>query len=137
MLPRMAHDSDRPSAGHQHGCDHDCQTCGAAPVPGLAACPFCRAGYPGTTPGVTCPGCAAISLQGRTVCAQCNGSLTRTCVFCNAASLLSLPQCSRCHEAFAGAEERKRARAAGRAPTTNADPTGAGIFNTLNSILKS
>ncbi len=133
----MAHDSDRPGAAHHHECDHDCQTCGAAPVAGLAACPYCRAAYAGAEPGVTCPGCQSLSLKGRTVCAQCNGSLTRACVFCGAALLLDQPQCGRCHEPFAGAEERKRARAAGRAPTMNADPTGANIFNTLNNILKS
>jgi hypothetical protein len=132
----MAHDSDRPGAGH-HGCDHDCQTCGAAPVSGLAACPYCRAAYPDSDPGVVCPGCACVSLKGRTACAQCKASLTRTCVFCNAATLLDVHACTRCHEPFAGAEERKRARAAGRAPTMNNDPTGANIFNSLNSILKS
>ncbi len=132
----MAHDSDRPAAGHSHGCDHDCHTCGAAPLAGLAACPYCRCAYQGVAPGVTCPGCTAINARGRTVCAQCNGSLTRACVFCAFATPLDQPQCARCHEPFAGAEERKRARDAGRAPSTNTDPTGANIFNSLNSILK-
>ncbi len=128
------HDSDHPRANHP--CDHDCQTCGASPIAGLAACPYCRAAYPGVTPGPRCPACGNLSMAGRTVCAHCNGALTRTCVFCNAASILDLPACARCHEPFEGAEERKRARAAGQVPV-RADPTGANIFNTLNSILKS
>lgn len=131
----MAHDDD-----HDDGCDHDSQSCGAAPVSGLAACPYCRAAYAGLQAGCTCPKCSSLSVRGRAVCAQCNGALTRACVFCNAVSLLELHQCTRCHEAFDGAVERKRereraAKAAG--PVVNADPTGANIFNTLNSILKS
>ncbi len=106
-------------------------------MPGLAACPYCRAAYPDEAAGVTCPGCQSINEKGRTVCAQCNGSLMRVCVFCNASTILDQPACCRCHEPFAGAEERKRARAAGRAPAANPDPTGANIFNSLNSILKS
>ena len=132
----MAHDSDRPGAGHHH-CDHQCQTCGAGPIPGLAACPYCRCAYAGVEAGITCPACQSINAKGRTVCAQCNGSLMRVCVFCNASTLLDLPACTRCHEPFAGAEERKRERASGRAPATNPDPTGANIFASLNSILKS
>ncbi len=119
-----------------HGCDHDCQTCGASPVAGLAACPYCKGRYSDEDPGVVCPGCDCISVKGRTVCAQCNGPLTRACVFCGSSSLLDVPQCGRCHEPFAGADQRKAARSAGRAPTTNPDPTGANIFNSLNDILK-
>ena len=130
----MGHDSDRPGAPHE-GCDHDCQTCGAAPVSGLAACPFCKAAYPEVRAGARCPGCDCLSAHGRPVCAHCNGALTRVCVFCSAASILDLPQCTRCHEPFEGAEERKRARSAGGfAPRT--DPTNSSIFNTLDSILK-
>lgn len=131
----MAH-RDR---GHD-GCNHDCHGCGAAPVSGLAACPYCRGAYAGVEAGVACPGCGGMSARGRAVCAQCQGSLTRTCVFCDAVSLLELAQCSKCHEAFAGAVERKRERdrlAKERPAPANADPTGANIFNALNNILKS
>lgn len=137
----MAHGHDRNHPGnnshHHEGCDHDCQTCGASPNSGLAACPYCNAAYPGIAAGARCPGCNCLNAAGRTVCAHCNGSLTRACVFCGAASLLDLPACTRCHEPFEGAEERKRARAAGAPVPHKADPTGAGIFSTLNNILKS
>lgn len=134
----MPHAHGPPPADHHHDDhDHDCQTCGAAPVAGLAACPYCRSAYPGLEAGVSCPACGCVSLKGRTVCADCKAALTRTCVFCNAASILDVPQCTRCYEPFEGAEERKRARmAGGGAVAPNADPTGANIFNTLNSILK-
>ncbi len=132
------HDSDHPPANP--GCDHDheCQSCGAALVAGLAACPYCRTGYVGAAPGARCPACDCLSLAGRTACAHCNGALTRACVFCMAHSFIDQPTCARCHEPFEGAEARRRARLG--SPTAvphKADPTGANIFNTLNSILKS
>lgn len=133
----MAHDDHDDD--HRDACDHDCQSCGAAPVAGLAACPYCRGAYAGVEAGATCPGCGCLSVRGRGVCAHCQGALTRACVFCAAVSLLELPQCVRCHEAFAGAVERKRERerlARSAPPAHNLDPTGANIFNTLNAILK-
>ncbi len=125
----MAHADDHD------GCSHECHGCGAAPVPGLAACPYCRGAYAGIEAGASCPDCSSVNMRGRGVCAQCKASLTRECVFCNAHSLLELAHCTRCHEAFAGAEERKRLVKAAT-PMANADPSGANIFNTLNSILK-
>jgi hypothetical protein len=130
----FGHDSDH-GRNTDHGCDHDCHHCGAAPIQTLAACPFCRTAYPDVEPGVVCPNCAGVSLKGRTVCGACNGSLTRVCVFCAAATLLDQPSCCRCHEPFEGAEERKRASVA-RGALPKVDPTGAGIFNTLDHILK-
>lgn len=132
------HDSDHPPANP--GCDHDheCQNCGAALVAGLAACPYCRTGYVGVAAGPRCPACDCLSLAGRTACAHCEGALTRACVFCMAHSFIDQPTCARCHEPFEGAEARRRARLG--SPTAvphKADPTGANIFNTLNSILKS
>ena len=133
------HDSDHPPArpGCDHDHDHDCQTCGAAPVSGLAACPYCRAAYAEADAGVRCPGCDSLNLAARTVCAHCNGALTRACIFCMAHTGLDKPECCRCHEPFAGAEERKRARMSGASVPHKADPGGVNIFNTLNSILKS
>jgi hypothetical protein len=53
-------------------------------------------------------------------------------------SFLDQPVCTRCHEPFEGAEARKRARAGGANVVPHkADPTGAAIFNTLHTILKS
>jgi hypothetical protein len=131
------HDSDHPPA--RPGCDHDhdCATCGAAPVSGLAACPYCRAAYPHVQAGVRCPGCDCVNLAGRPTCAHCNGALTRACVFCMGHSFLDQPTCTRCHEPFEGADERRRARMAGAPVPHKADPGGVNIFNTLNSILKS
>ncbi|MBI5515860.1 MAG: hypothetical protein HY909_18915 [Deltaproteobacteria bacterium] len=135
----MAQPGKAPPCDHDH--DHDCQTCGAPPRAGLAACPFCKAGYPGAEAGALCPGCRCLNEAGRTVCAQCQDSLTRTCVFCQALGRLDQAQCPRCHEVFEGAEDRKRLRDAQRAQvpthgTPRADPSGAGVFNALNDILK-
>lgn len=37
--------------------------------------------------------------------------MARSCIFCGAASPLDAAGCRHCHEAFAGAEERKQQRA--------------------------
>ncbi len=100
---------------------------------GLAACPFCRAGYVGVAAGARCPGCDCLNMTGRAACAHCQVALVLTCVFCAAISSVELDACVRCHERFEGAEERKRQRGAAH----RVDPTGSQIFGTLNNILKS
>ena len=130
MVRGMSH---HHGASGPPGCDHECDTCGAAFVAGLAACPFCRAGYVGVAAGARCPGCDCLNMTGRAACAHCQVALVLTCVFCAAISSVELDACVRCHERFEGAEERKRQRGAAH----RVDPTGSQIFGTLNNILKS
>lgn len=123
-------------------CDH----CGAPPVPGLAACPYCRAAYPGVTAGVQCPRCRVVNAQGQTGCAGCGLGITRACVFCQHVSPLDAAACRRCREPFEGAEDRLRAQQAaqrrqqylglasqglGAAVTVATHPTGARLLSSL------
>lgn len=87
-----------------------CGNCGAPVVPGLAVCNYCRKAYAGAKPGPKCPGCGAVSVAGAMACGRCRSPMARSCLFCGAASPLDAAACRHCHEAFAGAEERKRQR---------------------------
>lgn len=88
----------------------DCDTCGAPPEPGLAACQYCKSAYANVPIGVSCPKCRAVNMAGQTQCAACTLSLTKPCLFCNSVSPLDSPTCVRCREPFAGARERIAAR---------------------------
>lgn len=91
----------------------ECEQCGAPPVAGLVACPYCEASYPGA-PGqhVDCPGCGADNHPTSLRCARCSASLMQTCVFCARPSALALVACGHCGETFAGAAARKAEREA-------------------------
>lgn len=130
MVCPMSHHHGSPGSS---GCNHECDTCGADYVAGLAECPYCRAGYSGVSAGARCPECDCLNVTGRAGCAHCDAALTRTCVFCSAVSSIELDACVRCHERFEGAAERKHRQGMAH----RVDPTGSQIFGTLNSILKS
>ena len=89
---------------------NECPTCGAPKTVGLAACHYCKAALPDVGPAVECPKCEAANLETNAACVLCHTSLSRGCLFCGGASPLNAMSCSRCGEAFAGAEERKRQR---------------------------
>lgn len=57
-----------------------------------------------------CPKCGDVNEERNPRCASCKTALVQSCVFCGAASPLTAAACVRCHEAFVGAEERKKAR---------------------------
>lgn len=87
-----------------------CDGCAAPFEQGLAACPYCQIAYPGHEGGVPCPECRQVNLDDNTECVSCHASLVRVCVFCGAAGRWRDRSCGRCHEAYVGAGERKRAR---------------------------
>jgi hypothetical protein len=89
-----------------------CGHCGAPIVPGLAVCNYCRHAYVGAPPGPKCPKCAAVNVAGSMACGRCRIPMARSCIFCGAASPLDASACRHCHEAFAGAVERKQQREA-------------------------
>ena len=90
----------------------ECETCGAPPVAGLVACPYCESHYPGApAQHVDCPQCGADNLPTSRRCAACSQSLLVTCVFCGRPSALAMAACGHCGEAFEGASARKTQRA--------------------------
>lgn len=137
------HGSKSPDSHCDHNHSTECENCGAAKLAGLAECTYCHAAYPGVSAGIECVGCRATNEKGRQQCACCGASLMAQCVFCNAFTPCDQPACSRCHEAFKGAAERKRARdQAARAPGLSPmahknDPSGSAILGSLADILKS
>ncbi len=90
--------------------DVGCSHCGAPRVAGLVACTFCDVPYAGAPSGIECPKCADDNEVTRTTCAGCGASLVRSCLFCQGASSVAAIACTRCGEAFEGAEARKRVR---------------------------
>lgn len=92
--------------------ENACESCGAPRNPGLVACSYCEAPYPGAPRGVDCPACGDDNRPHLVACASCGASLMKSCIFCGGATSLVHPACGRCGEAFAGAEERKAAREA-------------------------
>ena len=102
-----------PGSPQQQSASHptrECETCGAPPLVGLAACSYCKTAYAGIQAGLRCPQCSDMNLVGSVACATCRTSLAIGCVFCGAPSPLDRPACVRCGEAFAGAVERRQAR---------------------------
>lgn len=90
--------------------DTVCNNCGAPHNPGLVACGYCKAAYTGASGGVACPRCGDVNRRENPQCMSCHTPLVRGCVFCGAGSSLAATGCQHCGEAFAGADERKRAR---------------------------
>jgi predicted amidophosphoribosyltransferase len=89
---------------------NECPTCGAPRTVGLVACHYCKAALPDAGAGIPCPKCEAVNREENATCVLCNTSLSRGCLFCGSPSPLTAAACTRCGEAFAGAEERKRQR---------------------------
>lgn len=110
-----------------------CETCGAPPEAGLAACTYCKTAYAGVTAGVTCPRCRAPNAAGNTWCARCHQAITRACVFCQTVSPLDKAACVRCREPFEGAEQRLQAKvdAAKRKEYMNLATQGLGAAVTV------
>lgn len=87
-----------------------CDNCGAPHEDGLACCRYCDVPIAGRGAGAKCPGCGEIATPDRRSCAACNASFMKGCLFCGQAAFITATACPRCHEAFQGAAERKRAR---------------------------
>jgi hypothetical protein len=87
-----------------------CNNCGAPYSAGLVACSYCKSAYTGVSGGINCPRCGNANRRENPECVSCHAPLVRPCIFCGTASSLAASACQRCGEAFAGAEERKRAR---------------------------
>jgi hypothetical protein len=87
-----------------------CQSCGAPCNPGLVACSYCEAPFPGAPTGVNCPACGDDNRPHLSACATCNHSLTQSCLFCNGVSSIVISYCYHCREPFEGAEARMKQR---------------------------
>jgi hypothetical protein len=87
-----------------------CLNCGAPHEDGLAECRYCDVPIPGRHAGIECPRCGELASADRRACAPCGENFVKACIFCGQEAWMTAPQCPRCHEAFAGAEERKRQR---------------------------
>lgn len=85
-----------------------CEHCGAPRHAGVMVCRFCRAPYSAEAArdGVPCPNCGLLHERDAQKCAACATWLVVQCVFCGTLSPHRDANCSKCHEAFAGAPER-------------------------------
>lgn len=110
-----------------------CHSCGSPDDGELAHCRFCNAPLGGGSP-IPCPGCRAQCRWGKQTCPACGAWIVVACVFCGAISPYNVPACLACHEAFAGAPERKAQRDRERA-TQQASQETAQVVGALGSIL--
>jgi hypothetical protein len=105
-----------------------CENCGAPDTGADVICKFCRNPISKALleGAVQCPNCRTPNRSERTQCSACNCGLMQMCIFCNHASPVNAQECQRCGEAFAGAKERKDAKAA--------DQILGGITNFVGNI---
>src|SRR5216684_3478482 len=90
-----------------------CSTCGAPDNGQDVLCKFCERPYSAEiqASAIPCGQCRLLNRWGRQQCLQCSAWIVVSCVFCGALSPHTLAACMACHEAFAGAQERKTQRA--------------------------
>jgi hypothetical protein len=96
-----------PSSGHAP----TCASCGAPDNGELVTCRFCQQAVSAEAArtAIPCPNpqCRALCRWGKQRCAQCQAWIVVSCVFCGAISPHNVSNCLQCHEAFAGAPQRK------------------------------
>ncbi|MFO0735298.1 MAG: hypothetical protein U0270_05435 [Labilithrix sp.] len=93
-----------------------CQSCGAPDAGDLVICKFCRqavsaealkSAIPCPNPNCGTPQHRTLCRWGKQHCPVCRSWIVVSCVFCGALSPHNISNCLQCHEAFAGAPQRK------------------------------
>jgi hypothetical protein len=88
-----------------------CANCGAPDAGDLVICKFCKQAVSAEAlkSAIPCPNpqCRALCRWGKQHCPQCQSWIVVSCVFCGALSPHSMSSCLQCHQAFAGAPQRK------------------------------
>jgi lactobin A/cerein 7B family class IIb bacteriocin len=101
---------------HNHGMTTPqavCASCGAPDDGELVLCRFCQHAISEDVlrRAIPCPSCGIKNRWGKQRCVGDGAWIVVSCVFCGALSPCNQPACLSCKEAFAGAAERRAARA--------------------------
>ena len=91
-----------------------CSSCGGPDDGEFVICKFCKRALSAeiAQAAIPCPRCRTLCRWGKQKCGACATWLVVSCVFCGALSPHNQSACLTCHEAFAGAPQRKAQREA-------------------------
>ena len=89
-----------------------CPSCGSPDDGELVICKFCKRPYSAeiAQTAIPCPRCGVQCRWGKQRCGACGTWIVVSCIFCGALSPHNQSGCLSCHEAFAGAPQRKAQR---------------------------